>query len=119
MKEAAMAEVREKAFSTSLTPDVGMRVKIIAHSENRSFANVIESAVKVFTLFPKDVRDVLVDAAADAETGRRRLKELARILMYQDAMRRLNEAANAAAEHMTIEPDPQDYDDAVVVERHL
>jgi hypothetical protein len=118
LKESAMAEVRERAFSTSLTPDVGMRVKIIAHRENRSFANVIESAVKVFTLFPKDVRDVLVDAAADAETGPRRLKELARILMYQDAMRRLDEAANAAAGHMTIAPDPQDYDDAVVVERH-
>jgi len=112
-----MAEVRERAFSTSLTPDVGMRVKIIAHRENRSFANVIESAVKVFTLFPKEVRDILVDAAADAETGRRRLKELARILMYQDAMRRLDESANAAAGHMTIAPDPQDYDDAVVVER--
>ena len=112
-----MAEARERAFSTSLTPDVGMRVKDIAHRENRSFANVIESAVKVFTLFPKEVRDILVDAAADAETGRRRLKELARILMYQDAMRRLDESANAAAGHMTIEPDPQDYDDAVVVER--
>jgi ABC-type phosphate transport system ATPase subunit len=118
MDDAAMAEVRERAFSTSLTPDVGMRVKTIAHRENRSFANVIESAVKVFTLFPKDVRDILVDAAADADTGRRRLKELARILMYQDAMRRLDEAANGAAGHMTVEPNPQDYDDAVVVERH-
>ena len=110
-----MAEVRERAFSTSLTPDVGMRVKIIAHRENRSFANVIESAVKVFTLLPKEVRDILVDAAADAESGHRRLKELARTLMYHDAMRRLDEAANTAAGHMTTEPDPQDYDDATVV----
>ena len=112
-----MAEVRERAFSTSLTTDVGMRVKMIAHRENRSFANVIESAVKVFTLFPKDVRDILVDAAADADTGRKRLKELSRSVMYQDAMRRLDEAANASVMHMSVEPDSQDYDDAVVVGR--
>jgi ABC-type phosphate transport system ATPase subunit len=116
-KESAVAEVRERAFSTSLTTDVGMRVKMIAHRENRSFANVIESAVKVFTLFPKDVRDILVDAAADADTGRKRLKELSRSVMYQDAMRRLDEAANASVMHMSVEPDSQDYDDAVVVGR--
>ena len=82
-----MAEVREKAFSTSLTSDVGARVKMIAQRENRSFANVIESAVKVFTLLPKEVRDMLVEAAADAEEGRKRLKELSRSVMHQDAMR--------------------------------
>ena len=32
-------------------------------------------------------------------------------------MRRLGEAADAAAMHIRIETDPQDYDDAVVVER--
>jgi hypothetical protein len=112
-----MTKVREKAFSTSLSSDVGMRVKMIAQRENRSFANVIESAVKVFTLLPKDVRDVLVDAAADFDIGHRRLKELSRIVMYQDAMRRLDEAAGAVAMHVAIERDPHDYDDAVVAER--
>src|SRR5271156_2561732 len=112
-----MAEAREKPFSTSLTAEVGARVKTIANSENRSFANVIESAVKVFTLLPKDVRDVLVEAAADADNGRKRLEELSRRMMYQDAMRRLDETAEAAAGYVRIEPDPQDYDDAVVVER--
>jgi hypothetical protein len=112
-----MAQVREKAFSTSLTTEVGLRVKMIAHKENRSFANVIESAVKVFTLLPKDVRDVLVEAASDTDTGAKRLKELSRLVLYQDAIRRLGEAANAAAMHISIETDPQDYDDAVVVER--
>jgi hypothetical protein len=115
-QEEIMAEVREKAFSTSLTADVGMRVKMIAQRENRSFANVIESAVKVFTLLPKDVRDILVAAAADEDKGRKRLKELSRCIMYQAAMRRLDEAADAAAMHMSIELDPQDYDDAVAVE---
>ena len=71
-----MAKVRQKAFSTSLTEEVGTRVKAIAHRENRSFANVIESAVKVFTLLPKDVRDVLVEAAADADKGRKRLEDV-------------------------------------------
>ena len=116
--DLVMAEAKEKAFSTSLTNDVGMRVRMIATRENRSFANVIESAVKVFTLFPKEVRDILVDAAGDPEDGRRRLKEMARSMMYQDAMRRLDRALEAASEHIRIDPDPEDYDDAVIVERH-
>ena len=102
-----MVELREKAFSTSLTTDVGMRVKMIAQRENRSFANVIESAVMVFTLLPKNVRDILVAAAADADNGRKRLKELSRSVMHQDAMRRLDEAADAAAMHMRSEPHPE------------
>jgi len=115
--ESSMAEARQKAFSTSLTIEVGTRVEMIARRENRSYANVIESAVKVFTLLPKDVRDTLVEAAADAETGQKRLEELSRRIMYHDAMRRLDEAAEAVAKHIRIPPDPRDYDDAVVVER--
>ena len=111
-----MAEAREKAFSTSLTSDVGARVRTIATRENRSSANVIESAVMVFTLFPKEVRDMLIDAASDPD-GRKRLKEMARGLMYQDAIRRLDRAMEAASEHIEIDPDPDDYDDAVVVDR--
>ncbi len=113
-----MSEAKEKAFSTSLTADVGMRVKVIAQRENRSYANVIESAVKVFTLFPKEVRDILIDAAADADAGPQRLTELSRSLMRQDAMRRLEQAAAAVATHIQIEPDDRDYHDAEVVERH-
>jgi len=33
---------------------------------------------------------------------------------YRDAIRRLDEATDAAARHMRIEPDPDDEDDAVV-----
>jgi hypothetical protein len=105
-----MAEVREKAFSTSLTADVGSRVKTIALRENRSFA------VKVFTLLPRDVRDMLVEAAT-ADDGRKRLAELSRSLLREDAMRRIDEAAKASAPHMKLEPQTRDYDDAVVVER--
>lgn len=111
-----MAEIREKAFSTTLPSDVGVRVKMIAQIENRSYANVIENAVKVFTLFPKELRDHLISAAADTAQGGKRLKEVARAIMYQEAIQRLDEAAAAAAKHMKIEPDPQDYDDSVVVE---
>ena len=112
-----MAEVREKAFSTTLSKDIGTRVKMIAQNENRSSANVIESAVKVFTLLPKDVRDVLIAAASGSETGRARLKEFSRSVMYLDAMRRLSAAADEAAEHTKFAPDPSDYDDAEVVGR--
>ena len=112
-----MTEAREKAFSTTLTIDVGMRVRMIAQRENRSFANVIESAVKVFTLLPKEARDVLVEAAAHADGGRQRRKELSRLVMYQDAMRRLDEAAGAAGASMKIAAEVHDYDDAEVAER--
>lgn len=112
-----MADVKEKAFSTSLTSEVGSRVRMIAERENRSFANVIESAVKVFTLLPKEARDVLVAATVDPDQGRQRIKELARHMMYQDAVRRLDHAVTAAAEHMTVDHDPNDYDDAVVERR--
>jgi hypothetical protein len=91
-------------------------VKTIALRENRSFANVIESAVKVFTLLPRDVRDMLVEAAT-ADDGRKRLAELSRSLLREDAMRRIDEAAKASAPHMKLEPQTRDYDDAVVVER--
>jgi hypothetical protein len=56
------------------------------------------------------------DGAADAEMDRIRLKELSRLAAYQDAVRRLHAAADAAATHISIETDLQDYDDAVVVE---
>jgi hypothetical protein len=111
-----MADARERAFSTPLTSDVGARVRTIATRENRSSANVIESAVIVFTLFPKEVRDMLIDAASDAD-GEKRLKEMARGLMYQDAMRRFDRAMDAASEHIEIDQDAGDYDDAVVVDR--
>jgi hypothetical protein len=117
VRQIPMAEAREKPFSTSLTAEVGARVKTIASSENRSFANVIESAVKVFTLLPKDIRDVLVDAAGDEGVGRKLLKELARVMMYQVAVRRLDAAAEAAAAHLRVEPEADDYDDAVVESR--
>ena len=58
-----MDAAKPKGFSATLAADVGMRVKVIAHQENRSASNVIEGAVKVFTLFPKDVR---------SSSGRRR-----------------------------------------------
>jgi hypothetical protein len=70
----------------------------------------------VFTLFPKEVRDMLIDAASDPD-GRKRLKEMARGLVYQDAIRRLDRAMEAVSEHIEIDPDPGDYDDTVVVER--
>jgi hypothetical protein len=112
-----MAEAREKAFSTSLAPDVGMRVRMIAQCENRSFANVIGSAVKVFTLFPKEVRDILIASASDSNKGHQRIKELSRVLMYREAMRRLDEASEVAAKHINAEKELHDYDDAIVVDR--
>jgi hypothetical protein len=41
---------------------------------------------------------------------------MARGLMYQDSMGRLDRAMEAASEHIEIDPDPDDYDDAAVVD---
>ena len=72
-------------------------MKQIAQNENRSFADVT--------------------AAADPANGRGRLKESSRSVTYLDAMRRLDAAVDASAEHTKFAPDPNDCDDAEVAGR--
>jgi hypothetical protein len=56
------------------------------------------------------------EGAADAGMDPKRLEKLSRLAAYQDAVRRLESAADAAAMYIIIETDLPDYDDAVVVE---
>jgi hypothetical protein len=58
--------------------------------------------------------DVPRTPSAYSGQDRQRVKELTRQARYQEAMRRLDQAVEAAAGHIKVESDPHDYDDAVV-----
>ena len=59
-------------------------------------------------------KEVLGAAAADSEQDRQRTEKPTQHARYQETMRRLDQAVAVAARHMKVEPDPHDYDDAVV-----
>ena len=86
-----MSNAKSKSRSTSLSSASEVPLRIISARENRTVANVMENAVRVFTLMPKDLRDRLVEIASDKmaaapfeELPRRLLFELAR-LQYEQA----------------------------------
>lgn len=57
----------------------------------------------------------LVEENEREMNARPRLSESDRRIAYQDAVRRFEEAIERAAAFMKIEPDPLDYDDAVIL----
>jgi hypothetical protein len=75
--------------SASLPDFVDEEVRSIAARENRSIGNVVENAVRVFTLLPKELRDVLVEIADDRDQAAVRMSELARQLLHAHARERL------------------------------
>jgi hypothetical protein len=105
--------------SASLPDFVDEEVRSIASRENRSIGNVLESAVRVFTLLPKDTRDLLVEIACDEKRGAATMSEVARQMMYSHARGRfLTSAANVGRSLQGTEVrDP--LDDAVVISSRL
>jgi hypothetical protein len=67
---------KAKSRSTSLPEDLDLRVRTIALRENRTPANVLENAVRVFTLIPQDLRNLLIENSADQTKGARKIEEL-------------------------------------------
>ena len=67
------------------------------------------------TIYKRGVH--FLEAPEEEDAGPRRREKLSLDLMHQESMRRLNDAADAAALHMKPEPQAQDYDDAEVVGR--
>jgi predicted transcriptional regulator len=93
-----MAQARAISRSTSLSDAVETRVKAIAERENRSVSNVMENAIRVFTLLPKDLRDMLVEASSDEAEASARFKEISRVVLFNAARERfLNASKNLAA----------------------
>jgi len=92
-----MSNAKSKSSSTSLSSASEARLRIISAHENRTVANVMENAVRVFTLMPKDLRDRLVEIASDDATAAARFEDLSRRLLFELARSRYEQAAAAMA----------------------
>ena len=84
---------KAKSRSTSLPQDLDLRVRTIALTENRTPANVLENAVRVFTLMPQELRNLLIEVSADQTGGLRKLELLNRRIMFALARERFENAA--------------------------
>jgi hypothetical protein len=92
-----MARAKSKSISTSLPDSLETRVRYISVHENRSVANVVENAVKVFTLLPKDLRDVLVEMSAEEKTAYGRFEQVSRRFLFELARLRYEQASSLLA----------------------
>ncbi len=70
---------------------------MISSRENRSVANVVENAVRVFTLLPKDLRDVLVEMSAEEKTAHSRFEQISRRFLFELARIRYEQASSLLA----------------------
>ena len=106
---------KAKSRSTSLPEDLDLRVRTIALKENRTPANVLENAVRVFTLMPQELRNLLIETSADQARGVRKLEELSRRILFALARERFeNAAAKLAQSDGTIDPQMLDADEMVL-----
>jgi hypothetical protein len=84
---------KAKSRSTPLPEDLDLRLRAIALAENRTPANVLENAVRVFTLMPQDLRNLLTETSTEPERGDRKFEELSRRIMFALARERFASAA--------------------------
>ena len=89
-EEEEIVMAKAKSRSTSLPEDLDLRVRTIALRENRTPANVLENAVRVFTLLPQDLRNLLIENSADQMKGARKIEELSRRIMFSLARERFD-----------------------------
>jgi hypothetical protein len=117
--EEEIVMAKAKSRSTSLPEDLDLRVRTIALRENRTPANVLENAVRVFTLLPQDLRNLLIENSADQMKGARKIEELSRRIMFSLARERFEQAAaKLAASDGKIDHDMLNADEMVVVETY-
>jgi hypothetical protein len=101
-----------------LPEELDLRVRTIALRENRTPANVLENAVRVFTSMPQELRNLLIETSADQAKGARKLEELSRRIMFALARERFESAAvRLAQSDGRIDPDMLDADE-MVLESH-
>jgi hypothetical protein len=118
-EEEEIVMAKAKSRSTSLPEDLDLRVRTIALRENRTPANVLENAVRVFTLLPQDLRNLLIENSADQMKGARKIEELSRRIMFSLARERFEQAAaKLAASDGKIDHDMLNADEMVVVETY-
>lgn len=118
-EEEDIVMAKAKSRSTSLPEDLDLRVRTIALRENGTPANVLENAVRVFTLLPQDLRNLLIENSADQMKGARKIEELSRRIMFSLARERFEQAAaKLAASDGKIDHDMLNADEMVVVETY-
>ena len=118
-EEEEIVMAKAKSRSTSLPEDLDLRVRTIALRENRTPANVLENAVRVFTLLPQDLRNLLIENSADQMKGARKIEELSRRIMFSLARERFEQAAaKLATSDGKIDHDMLNADEMVVVETY-
>jgi len=110
---------KAKSRSTSLPEDLDVHLRLIAMRENRTPANVLENAVRVFTLLPQELRNLLIENSADQIKGARKIEELSRLILFSLARDRFEKAAaKLAVSSGEIDQEMLDDDEMVVVESY-
>jgi hypothetical protein len=92
-----MRNAKSKSISTSLPASLETRLRVISSRENRSVANVVENAVRVFTLLPKDLRDRLVELSSDGPNVYARFEQISRRFLFELARLRYEQASALVA----------------------
>jgi hypothetical protein len=92
-----MSNAKSRSISTSLPAPLETRLRIISSRENRSVANVVENAVRVFTLLPKDLRDRLVELSSDGPDLSARFEQISRRFLFELARLRYEQASALVA----------------------
>ncbi len=90
-----MTTEKSKSRSTSLSPASELRLRMISTRENRTVANVMENAVRVFTLMPKELRDRLVEFSSNDETAASRFEDMSRRMLFEMARYQYEQASSA------------------------
>lgn len=110
-----MSAEKPKSKSTSLSQAAEQRLRMISTRENRTVANVMENAVRVFTLMPKELRDRLVELSSEEELAASRFEEISRLILFETAQQNYEQASLAAAMSGTVDQQMLAEDELVVV----
>ena len=101
-------------ISTNLDDTIAGRAREIAQREHRSMSNLVANAVAVFTDFPKDLRDTLLELRAISDGAQ--LRALTRELSALAARARFDMAAGELVAEKQFSNEIGDADDIELLE---
>lgn len=89
-------------ISTNLDSAVAMKARRIAQNENRTISNFVAGAVGVFSEFPKELRDALLELRASED--RALLRDIMREMALVVARKRFDAAVANVAREANFDP---------------
>jgi hypothetical protein len=110
-----MTNSKSKSRSIPLSSTSEKLLLTISTRENMTVANVVENAVRVFTLMPKDLRDRLVEIASEGKTAGARFEELSRRLLLEFARLQYEQASEALETSGEVDEEMLADDEVVIV----